>query len=156
MVRLDISCICRGLANCKQVLSSVIAAWADITDALAAGDPAVLVGDDWSFGAVSRVVSRVNVGYFWMMVNCLTSAAYVRKSISLGDVTLTFYFRFCRCGRGSRRQASQIGTRCSTITYYLFPSSSYSLLLRRVGPLQTWRRICEAPVLFACHALFIH
>ena len=62
-----------------QVLSSVIAAWADITDALTAYDPAVVESEGWGFSAVSGVVSRVNVGYFWMMVNCMTSAAYVRR-----------------------------------------------------------------------------
>ncbi|KAI0788824.1 GDP-mannose transporter [Abortiporus biennis] len=59
------------------VLSSVIAAWADIGDALAAGDPAVTEGASWGLHTVTGVVSKLNIGYFWMLVNCLTSAAYV-------------------------------------------------------------------------------
>ena len=56
----------------------MIAAWADISDALTANDPAVLEGESWAT-TVTGVVSRINVGYFWMMVNCLTSAAYVSE-----------------------------------------------------------------------------
>ncbi|KAH8093741.1 UDP-galactose transporter [Cristinia sonorae] len=59
------------------VLSSIIAAWADIGDALAAGDPAVAEGVSWSLSSVTDVISKLNVGYFWMLTNCLTSAAYV-------------------------------------------------------------------------------
>ncbi|OBZ66384.1 GDP-mannose transporter [Grifola frondosa] len=67
------------------VISSIIAAWADISDVLAAGDPAVTEALS-GFAAVSGVVSKLNVGYFWMFVNCATSAAYVltmRKRIKL-------------------------------------------------------------------------
>ncbi len=59
-----------------QVVSSLIAAWADISNALTASDPA-------SSGALSGLanmtglVSQLNVGYFWMFTNCATSAAYV-------------------------------------------------------------------------------
>ena len=60
------------------VLSSVIAAWADIQHALQ------------SFGhesdAASAKVATLNAGYMWMMFNCLCSAAYVlgmRKRIKL-------------------------------------------------------------------------
>ena len=60
------------------VLSSVIAAWADIQHALQ------------SFGhasdEASARISTLNAGYMWMMLNCLCSAAYVlgmRKRIKL-------------------------------------------------------------------------
>lgn len=60
------------------VLSSVIAAWADIQHALS------------SFGAnsseASNKISTLNAGYFWMLFNCFCSAAYVlgmRKRIKL-------------------------------------------------------------------------
>lgn len=60
------------------VLSSVIAAWADVQHALQ------------SFGhesdAASAKVSTLNAGYMWMMFNCFCSAAYVlymRKRIKL-------------------------------------------------------------------------
>ncbi|KAI0372802.1 UDP-galactose transporter [Pilatotrama ljubarskyi] len=67
------------------VISSIIAAWADISDALAVGDPAVAEAMN-GLSAVSGVVSKMNVGYFWMFMNCVTSAAYVltmRKRIKL-------------------------------------------------------------------------
>jgi len=59
------------------VFSSVVAAWADISDALTVGDPAVSEGTSWGLDMVSGVVTSLNVGYFWMLVNCLTSATYV-------------------------------------------------------------------------------
>lgn len=60
------------------VLSSVVAAWADITTAVAN------YGHDASETAVA--LSTLNAGYMWMLVNCLSSAAYVlgmRKRIKL-------------------------------------------------------------------------
>ncbi|KAI0080170.1 UDP-galactose transporter [Panus rudis PR-1116 ss-1] len=70
------------------VLSSVIAAWADINDALTVdmSDPAVVEATAWGLDKVTGIVSKLNVGYFWMLVNCLTSAAYVltmRKRIKV-------------------------------------------------------------------------
>ena len=60
------------------VLSSVIAAWADVQHALQ------------SFGhastEASSKISTLNSGYMWMMFNCFCSAAYVlgmRKRIKL-------------------------------------------------------------------------
>ncbi|KLJ09467.1 GDP-mannose transporter 1 [Blastomyces silverae] len=57
------------------VLSSIIAAWADINYALSA------VGAD----ATSKI-STLNSGYVWMLINCLCTASYVlgmRKRIKL-------------------------------------------------------------------------
>ncbi len=60
------------------VLSSVIAAWADVQHALS------------SFGhastEASEKISTLNAGYMWMLFNCLCSAAYLlgmRKRIKL-------------------------------------------------------------------------
>ena len=60
------------------VLSSVIAAWADIQHALS------------SFGhastEASKQIATLNAGYMWMAFNCLSSAGYVlgmRKRIKL-------------------------------------------------------------------------
>ncbi|KAI8996370.1 UDP-galactose transporter [Trametes punicea] len=67
------------------VISSIIAAWADISDALVVGDPAVAEAAS-GLSAVSGVISKMNVGYFWMFMNCATSAAYVltmRKRIKV-------------------------------------------------------------------------
>lgn len=59
-----------------KVASSIIAAWADISDALAIGDPAVAEAA-YGLASVTGVVSKMNIGYFWMFLNCATSAAYV-------------------------------------------------------------------------------
>lgn len=72
-----------------QVFSSVIAAWSDVGDALAAGDPAVAEGAAWGLSTVSGVISKLNIGYLWMLVNCLTSAAYVSctNSTNVGHIS---------------------------------------------------------------------
>ncbi|KAJ5661596.1 GDP-mannose transporter [Penicillium sp. IBT 18751x] len=56
------------------VVSSIIAAWADIKHALE------------SSGDTSSQVSTLNAGYVWMMINCLCTSSYVlgmRKRIKL-------------------------------------------------------------------------
>jgi GDP-mannose transporter len=60
------------------VLSSVVAAWADINAAISS----------YSHSAhqTASALSTLNAGYIWMLVNCLSSAAYVlgmRKRIKL-------------------------------------------------------------------------
>ncbi|KAI5303492.1 hypothetical protein KEM56_007488 [Ascosphaera pollenicola] len=57
------------------VLSSIIAAWADITHALSS-----------SSSAATDKISTLNSGYIWMMCNCLCTASYtlgMRKRIKL-------------------------------------------------------------------------
>lgn len=60
------------------VVSSVVAAWADISAVLQShGNEAVKAADK---------LSSLNLGYIWMGLNCLSSAAYVlgmRKRIKL-------------------------------------------------------------------------
>ena len=59
------------------VLSSVIAAWADIQNALTSH------GEE---SGANEAISTLNAGYMWMMFNCLCTAAYVlgmRKRIKL-------------------------------------------------------------------------
>lgn len=61
------------------VLSSVIAAWADIKHALESHGSA-------SSSAATQQLATLNSGYIWMLVNCLSTAAYVlgmRKRIKL-------------------------------------------------------------------------
>src|ERR1700712_3929373 len=53
------------------VLSSVIAAWADIQHALTS------YGGDALTGEAAEKISTLNAGYVWMMLNCFCSAAYV-------------------------------------------------------------------------------
>ena len=60
------------------VLSSIVAAWADINAAISS------YGHDASETATQ--LSTLNAGYLWMLVNCLSSATYVlsmRKRIKL-------------------------------------------------------------------------
>ena len=60
------------------VLSSVIAAWADITHALESHGSANVTA--------TQQLATLNSGYIWMLVNCLSTAAYVlgmRKRIKL-------------------------------------------------------------------------
>lgn len=60
------------------VLSSIVAAWADIQAAISS------YGHDAS--QTAEALSTLNAGYLWMMVNCLSSAAFLlfmRKRIKL-------------------------------------------------------------------------
>ncbi|KAF9457189.1 GDP-mannose transporter [Collybia nuda] len=69
------------------VVSSIIAAWADVSGALGTSLPAVSTGTSLgSLQTINNAVHNLNIGYFWMLVNCLTSAAYVlamRKRIKV-------------------------------------------------------------------------
>jgi len=76
------------------VLSSIIAATADAsTTGDLEGASSVLI----DLPHVTSVVRNLNVGYFWMMVNCATSAAYVLamrkriKSTGFSDWDSMFY-----------------------------------------------------------------
>lgn len=60
------------------VLSSIIAAWADIQHALQSHGTQT--------HASTEKISTLNAGYVWMLINCLCTAAYVlgmRKRIKL-------------------------------------------------------------------------
>ncbi|KAK4539792.1 GDP-mannose transporter [Oleoguttula mirabilis] len=70
------------LAFALMVLSSVIAAWADIQHALLSSGGA---GEALTGEAAARI-STLNAGYLWMGMNCFCSAAYLlgmRKRIKL-------------------------------------------------------------------------
>ena len=57
-----------------QVGSSIIAAWADISSAF--NFPAA------PGQAAGSTIGGINVGYMWMALNCLASAAYVSANES--------------------------------------------------------------------------
>lgn len=62
------------------VVSSIIAAWADIQHALAS------YSGDSSTGEAAEKISSLNAGYIWMLLNCFCSAAFLlgmRKRIKL-------------------------------------------------------------------------
>jgi len=70
------------------VISSIIAAWSDVSGALGDSMPTGSTGISPAslHLVVKDVVQNLNVGYFWMLVNCLTSATYVlsmRKRIKV-------------------------------------------------------------------------
>ncbi|KDQ61604.1 hypothetical protein JAAARDRAFT_150435 [Jaapia argillacea MUCL 33604] len=82
------------------VFSSVIAAWSDtaaaVQDSLgvATGEPIPGLG---GLPSMSDIVANLNVGYLWMGMNCLTSAAYVLsmrkriKATGFSDWDTMFY-----------------------------------------------------------------
>lgn len=78
------------------VLSSVVAAWADISHALSSG------GEELSPEAAAKIAT-LNAGYMWMIINCFCTTSYVlgmRKRIKLTNFkdfdskwTPLFYFQ---------------------------------------------------------------
>ena len=61
-----------------QVLSSIVAAWADVTTTT------MEAGVDLNtLESVRGVVYKLNIGYLWMFINCAASAAYVRVFTSV-------------------------------------------------------------------------
>jgi GDP-mannose transporter len=80
------------------VISSVIAAWSDVSSSVAGSLPGTSTGVSLSaLQTLAGTVRGLNVGYFWMLVNCLTSAAYVLsmrkkiKSTGFSDWDSMFY-----------------------------------------------------------------
>lgn len=74
------------------VLSSLIAAWSDISNAIA-GVTQNAPGLDLDDGAAAKL-GNLNAGYLWMMVNCVTSASYVlamRKRIKVTNFKVRVY-----------------------------------------------------------------
>jgi GDP-mannose transporter len=75
------------------VVSSIIAAWADIKHALEAHG-------SQSSAAASQQLATLNAGYIWMMINCFCTSAYIlgmRKRIKLTnfkDFDSMFFFHF--------------------------------------------------------------
>ena len=60
------------------MLSSVIAAWTDVSSVITGSFPAVSTGVSLnSLQIVAGAVRGLNIGYLWMLLNCLASAAYV-------------------------------------------------------------------------------
>jgi GDP-mannose transporter len=56
----------------------MIASWTDVKNAVVA-DPTTPPSAENPLGTdYMNVVRNLNVGYFWMLVNCIVSAAYVR------------------------------------------------------------------------------
>ena len=96
------------------VLSSVVAAWADITAAIAN------YGHNASETAIA--LSALNSGYMWMLANCLSSAAYVlgmRKRIKLTNFK-DFDSKFLPPYHGPRILTIDITQLCTITTSLAF------------------------------------
>jgi hypothetical protein len=77
--------------------SSVIAAWSDISTTLARMSAGIAVVDPTSGADVPLAVpvaSGFNVGYAWMFINCIASAAYVSNA-SPSALAVILISRFC-------------------------------------------------------------
>jgi GDP-mannose transporter len=61
--------------------SSIIAAWADISSAWSAAE-AIDSTTGLELALPKHTIGGINAGYFWMALNCLASAAYVRLLFS--------------------------------------------------------------------------
>lgn len=76
----------RSLILIFQVISSIIAAWSDIANALddtwTSQDPAAAIG---GLHSVQSALTHLNIGYIWMFSNCVTSAAFVSSVPTLGN-----------------------------------------------------------------------
>lgn len=72
--------------NLLQVLSSIVAAWADVNgagDVPAESVPPAVAGLGVGLELVSGTMQKLDIGYMWMLLNCLASAAYVRLFLPL-------------------------------------------------------------------------
>ena len=90
------------------VLSSLIAAWADIKHAL----------ESYGHSSISAAeqISTLNAGYVWMLVNCLCTASYVlgmRKRIKLTN--FKDFDSGCTCSVS--KDIADIRQPCSTIIF---------------------------------------
>lgn len=83
------------LTPSHQVLSSILAAWLDVNSAVekASGASSTVVAV--SMDLMTDTLRRLNVGYFWMLLNCLTSAAYASFLFGLAICPLTSGVRYC-------------------------------------------------------------
>ena len=110
-----------------QVVSSVIAAWSDVSHAS--------TSSTGGLSSVTSAVATLNVGYIWMFGNCLTSAAYVSISVARRN-TFTYsiiFGRFWLCAKESKRPAFLTGTRCSIIICCRSRSYFCSLSSSKIG-----------------------
>lgn len=91
------------------VVSSIIAAWADIRHALESHG-------SQSSAAATEQLATLNAGYIWMMINCFCTSAYIlgmRKRIKLTNFkdfdSMSFFHSQSRYANSSQP--------CSTITF---------------------------------------
>lgn len=145
------TCLTGSSLTTYQVLSSVVAAWADVTAAsevVAQAVPPATAGLGSSLELVSGVVQKLNVGYMWMLINCMASAAYVstRRSLPALIQNLTIWYRYWPCENGSRSLGFLIGKRCCTTICCRSRSWPSSPFFWRTGARRISPGICEPPI----------
>lgn len=114
------------------VLSSIIAAWADITHALSSYGGTAVTGE------AAEKIATLNAGYIWMALNCVCSAGYVlgmRKRIKLTNFK-DFDSEYCSVS--AARHVLTMIQPCTTTTFSRFLSSSSLRFSSRTGPRPTW------------------
>ncbi len=112
------------------VLSSVVAAWADIQSALQS------YGGGTMSGEAAEAISTLNAGYLWMLFNCFCSAAFVlgmRKRIKLTNFKDFDSMSLFAASR-SLSTANKLSQRCSITTSSPSPSFSSAHYSWRTGP----------------------
>jgi GDP-mannose transporter len=84
--------------------SSIIAAWSDISTTLARMSTGAAVLDPTSGAEIplKGMIGGFNVGYLWMFVNCLASAAYVSDPARIVPHAAVIDPRCCACESESR------------------------------------------------------
>lgn len=63
-----------------KVLSSIIAAWTDVKSASAMAAKTIPPANavlGIGLETMTGVIQKLNIGYIWMLLNCLASAGYV-------------------------------------------------------------------------------
>jgi GDP-mannose transporter len=60
-----------------KVLSSIIAAWSDLTNAFPDSISVIDSATNINLQAIQGSLQGLGIGYIWMFCNCVTSAAYV-------------------------------------------------------------------------------
>jgi len=110
------------------VLSSIVAAWADIQHALTASD---------STTAAHSSISTLNAGYTWMAINCFCAAAFtlsLRKKIKvLGFKDLDSRFSACTHFQISQLTDHSLSHVLQQSPPYSCPSRRFSIPRRLVG-----------------------
>jgi hypothetical protein len=109
------------------VLSSVIAAWADIQHALASYGGATSEASD--------KISTLNAGYVWMMLNCFCSATFVlgmRKRIKMTN--FKDFDSESLCAQQQEFHVLMPFQLCSITTFFPFQSSLSAPSSSKIGP----------------------
>ena len=94
---------------------------------------------------VTSAVRNLNVGYFWMMVNCATTAAYVISACYCGRTLLLTprSHRYLRCANESNPQDFLIGIPCFTTICSLYRFLQSFRLSLKTGVRKTSTETCE-------------